>query len=583
MSKDYKSVFESFKKNLQLASKKEKIGVLNVTPDIFWKHAKDLKEWDLRKLGGFGKFFKKATRKEEHPLKEFTREGLGSIVKDHNFRSGTFFITAASPVSHLDWTEEERARAENNENVIGSNLHEGAFSAVKNFLKRNKAELVILPMPAHVKSLKSQPKHYDPKLMKYMDNFATEYSFNRHLKAIEAYINPQQINPLTGIKRLRIYKYGPHGEQGAEITRFKTSIIVAHSKQMMETVPTSNSGHPRIIHSTGAITKPAYLRNRIGMIAQEDHKLGGLIVEVTGDIFHLRQVQFDPKTGSFVDLGTRYHADGKTTKERAEAFKMGDLHPGYHHDEALESMIDLWKLIQPKRIFFEDAFDATSISHHLDRKKLSKARVQPEFKDLPTEIAMANKVLYGLADKAPKDAELIMTASNHPDHVMRYLDEGRYISDMGANYEIAHRMVVMSLDGKNPLQEYLDPEHRLNWTHENEDYIVEGVQLNVHGHLGPNGSRGSKIGHEMAYGDCMVAHSHTPSIYHNTFTVGHMSTDRHGYNNGPSSWIRCCGAVYKGGQKQLYMFIDNSFQGKTKRLQKAKAKAKKNGRSRRKT
>ena len=141
---------------------------------------------------------------------------------------------------------------------------------------------------------------------------------------------------------------------------------------------------------------------------------------------------------------------------------------------------------------------------------------------------------------------------------MRYLNEGRYINDIPENYKIAHRMIVMALDGKNPLKEYLDPTSRMIWTDENEDIYVEGVQMNVHGHNGINGAKGSKIGHELAYGNVMVAHSHTPSIYHDAFTVGHMTHDRHGYNNGPSTWILCSGAVYQGGQKQLYMIIDGN-------------------------
>lgn len=572
----YEQVKKSFGLVLKRVCKQEKIGILQITPNLFWKHAGDLiTEWEVRKFGGFSKFYQEYTKKkEEHPLADFTRDGIGSIIKEKNHKSGTFFITAAAPVSHLDWTDDQVLKANNNENIIGSNLHTEAFSAVKNFLKRKNAELVILPMPAHVKALQSQPTHYDPALQEFIGCFATEYSFNRHLKAIEAYINPQQINPLTGIKRLRIHKFGPHGEQGSEIKRFKTSIIVAHSKQMMEVVPTSNSGHPRIIHSTGAITRPSYLRNRIGMIANEDHKLGGIVVEVDGDAFYLRQVQFDPKNGSFVDLGVRYHANGMATPERAEAFVMGDLHPGHEDQGALNAMYDLWEEIQPKRVFFHDFLDGQSISHHLVNKRLSKAKNPSVFRTLDAEFSMAKKVIGEICDKAPKDAELIATASNHPEHIMRYLEEGRYINDVAENYNLAHRLVVMALDGKNPVQEVLDPNRKMKWTEENEDYIVEGVQLNAHGHLGINGSRGGKAGHELAYGDCMVAHSHTPNIYHNAFTVGHMSSDRHGYNNGPSTWIRCSGAIYKGGQKQLYMFINNKYKRSSSSFLKRLAKKK---------
>ena len=506
------------------------------------------------------KVFEKLDKKKKapHVHSDFTKEALGAIVKENDYQEGTFFITAAAPTSHLDWSDNDFAKAKDGKDVTAKNLFEPGFKAVQNFLKRNNAELVLLPMPAHVKALQEQPLHYDPALKPFKDQFATEFTFNQHLKAIEAHINPQQINPLTGLKRLRIHKYGSNNQPGAEIKRLKTSVIVAHSKQMLEVVPTGNESHPRLIHSTGAITTPSYLRNRIGMIANEDHKLGGLIVEIQGGVFWVRQVQFDVKDGSFVDLGVRYHANGKAVPERAEAFKMGDIHPGHQDDEALNAIYRLWDIIKPKRIFLEDFFDGSSISHHLVNKKLSRAKLSNNFLDLPTEIECAKKVLCEIWGNAPQDAEIIATASNHPEHVNRWLEEARYINDCKANYEIGHRMVVMALDGKNPLKEYLDTNSFMNWTDENQDYYVEGVQMNAHGHLGLNGARGSKIGHELAYGNAMVAHSHTPSIYHDTFTVGHTTKPRHGYNNGASSWVLCSGAVYKGGQKQLYMIINNS-------------------------
>lgn len=514
----------------------------------------------------FPKHFKKIDKKKTpHVHSDFTKEALGAIVKENDYREGTFFITAVAPTSYLDWSEADHERAKNGEDVLAENLFVPGFKAMQNFLKRENAEMVLLPMPAHVRALEKQPMYYDPKLKDFRERFATEFTFNKHLKAIEAHLNPQQINPLTGIKRIRIHRYANNGGVGEEIVRPKTSVIVAHSKQMMDVLPTGNESHPRIVHSTGTITKGSYLRNRVGMIANEDHKLGGLIVEIRGDVFWLRQVQFDPRNGSFVDLGKRYHADGSITAERAEAFKMGDLHPGFEHQGALNAIYELWDIIQPKRIFFEDFFDGASISHHTESKRLTRAKLPDYFKDLPTEIAMAKSVLETIWAKAPKDAELIATASNHPEHVMKYLDEGRYMRDCKENYKIAHRMVVMNLDGKNPLKEFLDPNGRMNWTDENSDYFVEGCQMGAHGHLGIGGARGSITSHEMAYGSSMTAHTHKPGIYHDAWVVGHTTTPRHGYNNGPDNWILASGAVYKGGHKQIYMIVKGSaFRPRTK-------------------
>lgn len=508
--------------------------------------------------GVFAKVFeKKETQKSPHIHSDFTKEALGAIVKENDYQDGTFFISAVAPTSHLDWSEIDKLNADN-ENVIGHNLFEPGFKAVQNFLKRNNAELVLLPMPAHVRALQKQPMHYDPRLKEFRNKFATEFTFNPHLKAIEAHLNPQQFNPLTGLRRLRIHKYTQDHQPGAEIKRLKTSVIVAHSKQMLDILPTGNESHPRLLHSTGAITTPSYLRNRVGMIANEDHKLGGLIVEIQGGVFWIRQVQFDVKNGSFVDLGVRYHADGKVAPERAEAFKMGDLHPGLHDEDALKAIYDLWDIIKPKRIFLEDFFDGASISHHTEKKRLTRAKQPKWFKDLPTEIEMAKKVLEDVWAHAPKGAEIIATASNHPEHVQQYLDRGAYINDCKENYDIGHRMVVMELDGKNSLKEYLDPKSVMNWTDQNADYFIEGTQMNAHGHLGVGGARGSLPGHEMAYGSSMTAHTHKPGIFHDAFMVGHTSQKRHGYNSGPDNWILCSGAVYKGGQKQLYMIVKGS-------------------------
>lgn len=506
-----------------------------------------------------GQFQVTDIKKEPHKHADFTKEALGSIIKENDYQEGTFFITAVSPVSYLDWSDNDKALAAQDLPIEDArNVFAPAFRAVKNFLNKTSGELILLPMPAHVKALQKQPLYYDPRLKKYINNFATEFTFNKHLKAIEAHLNPQQMNPLTGIKRLKIHRYTDNYQPGQEIKRFKTSLIVAHSKQMMETVATGNESHPRIVHSTGTICNPSYLRNRIGMIANEDHKLGGLIIEIKGDVFWLRQVQFDRHDGSFIDLGKRYHANGTVTEERAEAFKMGDIHPGLHDQSALEATYELWDIIKPKRIFIEDFFDGASISHHTEKKRLTRAKQLEYFKDLPSEIAMARKVLGDVWAKAPKDAEIIATASNHPDHVLQYLDRGAYINDCKSNYDIAHRMVVMELDNKNSLQELLDPDNHMRWTGENEDYYVEGVQMNAHGHLGIGGSRGSKIGHELAYSRAMTAHTHSPSIYHDAYCVGHTSIERHGYNLGPNNWILCNGAVYPRGHMQLYMIVKGS-------------------------
>jgi len=483
-----------------------------------------------------------------NPHDNFDRVSLGDIRKINKKKNKKFVITSVG---------------------LGQSLFTRGYSALKNYCKTEDAELVLLPMRAHVKALSGQPKHYDTRLLDDKHLFVTEYVLGTRIKAFELQINPQQINPLTGLNRIRDRASNRNDDLDDDFkiiedmakNQNKISIIVAHSKQMLQTVPTGNASLPRLIHTTGAVTLPSYrTEERIGLIAHQDHDLGALIVEINGDEFFLRQITLNKTDGSFPSMGKRYHANGKVTKERPEAFVMGDIHPGHESQPALKIWQEIWKDQSPRRIFLHDWYDGTSSSHHLKRKKLTQSKLPDRFKTIPDEIKCANKVLYtDIADKAPKDSELFLVPSNHPDFLEKYLDGGDYIYDRPENYQIAHRMVVNVLDGGHHLKPWLDPEGRFKWLERNEDYIVAGVQCNVHGDIGSNGSKGSKQNLERAYTKAMTGHTHEPSIHHNLFTVGHSSLDRHGYNNGASSWVLCSGNIYADGAMELIMVINGKY------------------------
>jgi hypothetical protein len=208
-------------------------------------------------------------------------------------------------------------------------------------------------------------------------------------------------------------------------------------------------------------------------------------------------------------------------------------------------------------------FDGTSISHHVEGKYLTKAKIRTgskgkHFTTLEGELKYCKNKFLEVTKDVPKDCELIVVSSNHHDHLTQYLNEGRYIKD-AVNYEFAHRAIVQIFDGKNPFQEYVDPDFECTWLSVNDDYFVQGVNVAVHGHIGLNGSKGSKQQFNKIYQNAITAHTHTPSIYKDIFTVGHLSKKRHGYNNGPSTWIAANAVIYKYGQKQLRLIINGEW------------------------
>lgn len=484
-----------------------------------------------------------------HPLGDFTHENFAAVRRATGKKSGRAFVTAASPVS----TMSEKFTLGSRE--VASNLFVPGFKSVQTWVKETGGELVILPMRAHMPALNSQPDHYDPRLRGFRSNFAAEFQFSEHLRAMDVHLNPQQVRPLTGLHRVRGRQAVKIGETTVPL-RANQSVIFAHAQQDLETLATGNNTPPRWICTTGAITKPEYLRNRVGVLAAEAHILGGLIVEWEEDVFWVRQVQFNLDDGSFVDMGVRYRPDGKVEKGvRAEALRLGDLHAG--HGTMLDDAARLAKLVQPKRVFVEDVFDGGSINHHDSKKPLTRALKPKQFKSLEAELAECARVLKqvrGLAD----DAVFVIVDSNHHDFVTKWIESGEYVRDT-VNYRLGHEMVLDLLDGRLPLQTRLDPEARFTWLTAEDDYFVAGVQMASHGHLGANGMRGSKAQLEVIHGDAMVGHMHTPSIRGRLYVVGHSSDGRHGYNAGPSSWLICRGVVWSGGAKQLIVSIDGRF------------------------
>ena len=114
------------------------------------------------------------------------------------------------------------------------------------------------------------------------------------------------------------------------------------------------------------------------------------------------------------------------------------------------------------------------------------------------------------------------------------------------NFEFGHELQLLNLKRKNLWQELIDPNKKYQWLHANQDFIIDGYQLSNHGHLGLNGSRSTK----GAYPKIADAHGHSPFIEDDHWRAGHWSEDRHGYNQGPSSWMPSLIVGYPGGYLQ---------------------------------
>lgn len=474
--------------------------------------------WETRSLS---KKLKKHTNE-----RLFTREGIGHLRVEHRTPKGRFFVTAA---------------------VAGAKVNEKALLSIKNYCKRTGSKPIILAMRSHVQSFDKQPEFYDEILLPYLEskNLVTEYVFNKNLRAIDAQLNPQISDPLSGQNEQGIRQDGT------------TSIIIAHSKQHLQSIATSCEKLPRLLLSTGCITYPKYRKNAVGMKARNSHKMGGWVVEIDKDEFHIRPVQFD-NNGNFVSLGVKYKPDGTTQEIRAEGFAWGDSHFGEDDPQAKKAGFEQMKKVKPKKIFVHDISSFGSVTHHMEGKTVSKYKRHSVFQTLASEIQAGREGILELVTKSPNDSDIYVVRSNHDNHLEHYIDEGRYAKDH-VNIRTVAPLLVPFLDGHNPTQIALDPEKNLIWLEDNKDIWVEGYLMSLHGHQAANGSRGNIKGFKTTVGKAIIGHSHTPGIFGDIMQVGTSSFMRLGYNSGLSSWLQANAVVYKGGFKELLISVKGKW------------------------
>jgi hypothetical protein len=345
---------------------------------------------------------------------------------------------------------------------------------------------------------------------------------------------------------------------------------------MLKAAPVANNKLAHFTMTTGAITLPnyhsdMYMSQRTAYIAENDHKIGAIVVEIEDDeTFYFRQIQAD-STGAFIDFGKKY--DGSTvTDVTPEAFVLGDWHSGSTDPTAASTWKEVTELLKPKRLVLHDAFDGLSINHHEDHDiVLRSQRAAHGELDLKKEVAVFKQDLT-MMKSWNEDMSVVIVKSNHDIFLERYLRAGKYVVDPH-NHRYALELAIALIDGKDPLKYAVqgdEEDSRIEWLNIDDDYKVEGVQLGAHGHKGANGARGSLAAMEAMYGNSITGHTHTPEIIRDAYQVGCSCYLKLEYNQGgASSWLHTSCLLYPGGSKQLI----NSIFGKYRLVKKSKKKS----------
>lgn len=434
--------------------------------------------------------------------------------------------------------------------VMGKEINKPFVEAIRNYAKRNNALLLVLPCEdVASRGKKASPIELSPELSDFKVVFKDTY-LNKNLCLCAIKVSAKQINPLSGLDRMAVKR--------------EASIIIASPKVFLKYVPNMHYDVPPAIMTTGAITindydNDKYMSKRTSVLAENDHTYGVVIVEVENDkIFHFRHIQASIYN-SLTDMGIDYLSDGTIREMKKTAMIMGDSHTGYHDKELHFATMDLAKKVGVSLIGLHDVFNGTSISHHDANKGITKAiKAQENRLGLEMECLAVKNYIKNIEDHG---FEVYIVDSNHDKHLLRYLEEGRYVTDP-INYKFSLKLALAATEHADPLKFAIEnllgyTSSKVHWLQTDEKFKVYGVECSNHGHRGANGARGSLATFERGLGNCVTAHTHTAAILRDVCSVGTMSLMDMGYNSGLSNWTRTCCLIYSNGTKQLVNFIEN--------------------------
>lgn len=371
---------------------------------------------------------------------------------------------------------------------------------------------------------------------------------------------PTAVSPLTGFETIT------HGESG----------ILGHSKMQLVTVPTPSNSMAKIMATTGSLTLPNYTDSKAGAKGAFHHVTGALVVEVSGRKFHLRQINAN-KDGSFIDWGQEYFPDKVLPAPPAAALVMGDTHYRYIDPLVKEATFGnngIIEQLRPEVLVWHDLLDGYSRNPHHAKNpfiEMSKRYNGNRLHDVRDEVYDTVQFLNEMTIK--HGCSSIVVQSNHDDFLRRWIvDNDWRLDPENAEFylETALAMARSVKTGpggsevQNPFTYWVNRiagNDKIRCLHNDESFIVAGIECGMHGHRGPNGARGSRNNLSKIGVKSCIGHSHSPGIEGGCYQAGTSTKLRLEYTQGPSGWMNTHIIIYANGKRSLINVIDGEFKG----------------------
>lgn len=353
----------------------------------------------------------------------------------------------------------------------------------------------------------------------------------------------------------KVQATAPNPTSGIELFGDQASIIVGAPKIEMRSVPVLPGTIQKFLYSTGSVTIPNFTDTVAGGKAEAHHSFGFVIVEIEDEeVVHLRSVSANDD-GEFNDLIYRVQQESITTEE-VEYLVWGDSHFAKKDGDVTVAFRSLCQDLEIEKSVLHDVWDSESMNVHNLNKSTVQYRLLVDGKNtLRKELDITFKELDWFEDNM---TETLIISSNHDDMLDRVLEIPNLWATNLVNAELILEFLQMKLKGEannGVIAELINSRYsNIRALGLNDSYTYKDVELALHGHKGPNGSRGSATSFSKLSTKTIIGHTHSPCIMGGCYQVGIACSLEHGYNAGLSGWAYAGVTLNKHGKRQMIVF-----------------------------
>ena len=347
---------------------------------------------------------------------------------------------------------------------------------------------------------------------------------------------------------------------GFETYTGESSGIYPHAKLAMDSIPNGKFEKPKFNYTTGTVTQRNYIKKKAGLKAEHHHCYGALVVEVNseGD-WWVRQINADSE-GTIHDLDIKIEDETLTRENRILAINWGDIHVAkrdhlaYHMCWGRHGIMDTLK---PHYQFMHDLSDFEARNHHnrdhyslFSRYVKGLDNVEKEMQEVGRFLEWAHR----------KYCNTVVVYSNHDAALSKWLAESDYRNDpVNAVFFLKMQTArYLAIEAGQPfhvlehaLTNYSNAPRTVKYLWADQSLVLSNIEFGNHGHLGPNGAKGSPRGLSKTGKKANTGHTHSAGIIDGLYTAGVTGKLNQGYNVGPSSWSQTHILTYPNGKRAL--------------------------------